>query len=316
MIAFLLVATALVILPVLALILPPLLRPPVENAPAAADDTQRETSLAILREERAQLEEDHARGELDDAAYAAAQEELAARALHEATAEPAAVPPAPAPRRAAALALFIGCALPVLAITLYFVLGLPAALRDAPSASAPESSLAGAPEIDREDFARRIETLTTLIESDQLNDDVDTAWVMLARGLAILNDRNAVEQTWQRISGKIPQTSLDPVLTWADLLAATRQGNFEGDPDRLLTLAFQLAPQDAGVLSLMGIRAYSREQYAEAADYWQRLLTVLPAEDGARPRLMENINDARARAKLPPLPADGTSADGASAAQP
>ena len=309
MIAFLLVATALVILPVLALILPPLLRPPVENAPVAAEDTQRETSLAILREERAQLEEDHARGELSDAAYAAAQEELAARALHEATAEPAAAQPAPAPRRAAALALFIGCALPVLAIALYFVLGLPAALRDAPSA--PESGLASAPEIDREDFARRIETLTTLIESDQLNDDVDTAWVMLARGLAILNDRSAVEQTWQRISGKIPQTSLDPILTWADLLAATRQGHFEGDPDRLLTLAFQLAPQDAGVLSLMGIRAYSREQYAEAADYWQRLLAILPAEDGARARLLESIQDARSRAKLPPL-----SANDAPAAQP
>ena len=101
MIAFLLVATALVILPVLALILPPLLRPPVENAPAAADDTQRETSLAILREERAQLEEDHARGELDDAAYTAAQEELAARALHEAATETAAAQSAPAPRRAA-----------------------------------------------------------------------------------------------------------------------------------------------------------------------------------------------------------------------
>ena len=315
MIAFLLIATALVILPVLALILPPLLRPPVETSPAAAEDTQREASLAILREERALLDEEHARGELSDTAYAAAQEELAARALHETATEATAAQPASAPRRAAGLAVFIGCALPVLAIALYFVLGLPAALLKQSTAT-PESGIEAAPEIDREDFARRIETLTTLIESDQLNDDVDTAWVMLARGLAILNDRSAVEQTWQRISGKIPQTSLDPILTWADLLAATRQGNFEGDPDRLLTLAFQLAPQDAGVLSLMGIRAYSREQYAEAADYWQRLLAILPAEDGARARLLESIQDARRRANLPPLSADGGSADGGSTAQP
>ena len=313
MIAFLLVATALVILPVLALILPPLLRPPVANAPVAAEDTQRETSLAILREERAQLEEEHARGELDDAAYAAAQEELAARALHETATEATeatAAQPASAPRRAAGLAVFIGCALPVLAIALYFVLGLPAALLKQSTAT-PESGIEAAPEIDREDFARRIETLTALIESEQINDDVDTAWVMLARGLALLNDRTAVEQTWQRVSAKMPQSALAPLITWADLLAATRQGNFEGDPDRLLTLAFQLAPEDASVLSLMGIRAYSREQFAEAADYWQRLLAILPAEDGAHARLLESIQDARRRANLPPL-----SADGGSAAQP
>ena len=115
---------------------------------------------------------------------------------------------------------------------------------------------------------------------------------------------------------KSPQSALAPLITWADLLAATRQGNFEGDPDRLLTLAFQLAPEDASVLSLMGIRAYSREQFAEAADYWQRLLAILPAEDGARARLLESIQDARRRANLPPLSADGGSADGGSAAQP
>ncbi|MCE2971694.1 MAG: c-type cytochrome biogenesis protein CcmI, partial [Burkholderiales bacterium] len=62
---FVLIAAVMVAVGLIVL-LPPLLRAP--RATAAAD--QRRTSVAILKEQLADLERDHATGRIDSAAYA------------------------------------------------------------------------------------------------------------------------------------------------------------------------------------------------------------------------------------------------------
>lgn len=70
---------------------------------------------------------------------------------------------------------------------------------------------------------------------------------------------------------------------------------------KLLQQAKSLEPRNRRALWLLGIAAYQRGKFADAAATWEPLLALAPEE--TRASLRKQIDDARAHAGMPPLPA-------------
>jgi cytochrome c-type biogenesis protein CcmH len=79
----------------------------------------------------------------------------------------------------------------------------------------------------------------------------------------------------------------------------------QGDAFKLLQQALQIDPRNQRALWFLGISQFQQQHYADAAATWEPLLARVP--DETRPALRKQIDQARALANMPPLPAEGPS---------
>ncbi|MEO5698650.1 MAG: c-type cytochrome biogenesis protein CcmI [Burkholderiaceae bacterium] len=229
--------------------------------------TTREINTGIYRDQLAELDRDLAAGTIAGDSFEQARAELQRRLLDDAaTAE---VAPAPAPRRShttTALAL----AVPLLATGLYAWLGTPQALQPAP----PPAAQVTAADVDQ--------MLATLAARLEKNPDDPQGWTMLARSYRALGRIPEAQNAYEHIGESLNR---DPVLMteYADVIAAASGGMLEGKPLELVMAALQLDPDSGMALALAATAAHQRQDPAQAAAYWERLLKQLPPDsDDAR----------------------------------
>ncbi|ODA14041.1 c-type cytochrome biogenesis protein CcmI [Achromobacter xylosoxidans] len=280
----------------LLFVLPPLLAP--EAAGRRGGSPQAQASLAVLREQLAQLQADHASGRLAPDHYAQARTEIERRALREGCAAPDRLDTRPAPRWALAVALGLGA----ISVGLYAALGNPAALTPAdadPHASPSASADPGDPMAER---------LAGLIQHLQAHPDDAEGWTTLAHTYATLGDFASGAATWARMGDRAPQ---DPgvLADWADLLATAADGDFSGEPDRLIGRLLALAPDDVKGLALAGTSAFFRGDFHGAIDAWERLLPLVDPDGPVHEQVQASLAQARRAAKG--AAADGGAAEGA-----
>ena len=65
---------------------------------------------------------------------------------------------------------------------------------------------------------------------------------------------------------------------YADALAMAQGGNLQGKPLELINRALKLNGQDEKALNLAGTAAYEEKNFARAAEYWRRLLKIIPPD--------------------------------------
>ena len=287
MTVFLILATVLVAGSLL-LVLPPMLGRGAAARARIARQRQAETVLLVLREQLAELEADFAAGRIDEAQCKRTREELEARALEEGRAADDGADTRPA----AASAIVLALAVPLAVVGFYLALGNPEGLD-------PEKRVAAAPaeQMSREQFAGLVESLVDRLEADP--SDL-TGWQMLARSYAMLGDVDAAAAAWQRIGSKAPDDAM-LLADWADLLVAARQGDFSGEPDRLIARALVIEPGNIKALALAGTAALERGQFAEAAALWERVLEQIPPTEEVYAAVLGSVNEARTQAGMAPL---------------
>ncbi|SIR27235.1 cytochrome c-type biogenesis protein CcmH [Aromatoleum tolulyticum] len=282
MTVFLILATLLVA-GALLLVIPPMLGTGAKAREHAARQEQARTVLIVLREQLAELEADHAAGRLAEADYKRSREELEQRALTEAGTAEAGVDAAPA----RGWALGVVFAVPVLAVAVYLLLGTPEGLDPASAKPAPEAGH----QITPEQMQAMVGQLADRLEREP--GDVQ-GWMMLGRSYAVMQNFQGAVATWNRIGTNIPDHP-DILADWADLLAGAAGRKFEGDPDRLITRALELAPNHVKALALSGTSAFVRHDYATASAQWEKILATMQPGDGAYSSILASINEARAK---------------------
>lgn len=279
----------------LLFVLPPLLAP---DATGRRDGPpQAQASLAVLREQLAQLQADHACGRIAPDHHALARAEIERRALREGCPAPDRLDTRPAPRWAVAVALGLGS----ISVGLYAALGTPAAL--APADAGPD---AGIPASAGHDAGNPMaERLTGLIQHLQTHPDDIAGWTTLAHTYATLGDFAGGAATWARIGARAPQ---DPgvLAEWADLLATSADGDFSGEPDRLIGRLLALAPDDVKGLALAGTSAFFRGDFQGAIDYWERLLPLVDPDGPVHEQVQASLAQARQAADRPASDAEGS----------
>lgn len=286
MTVFWIVAAALAAV-ALFFVLPPLLR----RAPPALPAGERAGSnLAVLREQRAQLDAERAAGRLDDAQHAQGAAEIERRLLEE---EGSTEAPAAAPARALRTALLLGLGLPLVAAGLYARLGQPDAL-SAPSAAAVAADAAAS--------AAEVQALVDALAQRMANEpDNAEGWLLLARSFAVTERYKEASEAYARVVKLIPPDA-QLLADYADVLAVAQGRSAAGEPTRLIEQALQLDPGNLKALAMAGHAAFDRGDFAAAAGHWERAGAIAP-EGAFKQAMARGADEARAAGGLPPAAA-------------
>ena len=303
--AWFFIAAAGMVAAALALIAPPLFsrRPDGEKSDGEAE--RRTQNIAAARRRMRDLRERRENGEISEDDFAEARAEIerallddlaaqgetrVSRALHRQNREgggggegekPNRESPRDESPRGKWFAAALCFALPMAAGILYLHLGEPRALfPPEPNRSGPNQS-AAAPTMDAAIAALR----ARLGEYPQ-----DPAgWILLARSLATTGQFGDAAEAFAQ-ARNLAGDDADLLAGEAESRARAADGNFSGEPERLLRRALELDSENPTALWLSGLAAAGRDDLATAAGFWKRALP--------------QIRDAEAKSQLQNLIAE------------
>lgn len=283
------VVAGIFIVAALMFVLPTLLR----GRSTKSEFVEREAAnLTIYRDQLAELDNDLQNDILSKEQYDKSKQELQKRMLQDVSASKNTVNISTQKGRGIiATAIFI-LAIPLAAVSLYMILGDTRGLL-------PQAQLASATQFHSQDMAEmppghaEIKSVVDNLVA-RLNENPDDleGWVMLGRTYAIMGRFDEASMTYARLIEMVPD-SAQLLSDYADVLAMTNNGSLIGKPAELINRALELDPNYPKALALAGTVEFEQEKYDQATLYWERLLSVIPADS----RLAKSVNDSIAQAK-------------------
>lgn len=266
----------------------------------------------LLRAQWRELQAEQAAGRLSTEALQSVREELLQRLVEEDTPAPAtlqrphrAPTTTTAPARGQHMALLM--TLPLVAVLVYALTGNPMAA-GAHTAAAPKDSTRAQTEAMVAQLAAQ---LTLADNSATAGTVADTgsaeAWVWLAQLQAGLQRFAEAEQAYGRALARrpdVPQWLVDR----SDLYLVAH-GAQDGEAERLVKRALQLAPNHPKALAIAGGLAFDRGEATQAHRLWARARALLPADSAFAQELDRSMKAAEAegaRAANPATAISGT----------
>lgn len=290
MIPFVVIAAAM-LLAALAWVLVPLLK----RRPVSVFGRE-ESNLAILRDARAELENDLANGTIAAEQYEVSRAELDRRVLEETRAQEGDT--ATPPRSGAITAAMVAAVLPIAAIVLYLVLGTPLAL------SPDAMRTAAAP--DDEEHATSPQQIEAMIgqvkqklEAEPNNVD---GWIVLARTYYVTGRAEEAAKAYEKATSLLPDNA-DLLADYADALGVAQGRSLEGRPAEIVARALKADPNHWKANALAGTIAFNKKEYAKAAGHWERTRAAVPPESPIAQSIAGSIAEARQLAGMPAAPA-------------
>lgn len=278
MTAFIAVAVVLT-LAVLALVLVPLLLKERERQVGSS----RDLSIAVLRDQLSDLEDQRKAGLLDSTMFVEEQAELERRALEDGAGSGSAA--AFKSGRKLALAVVLGLAMPALVVGLYVKLGTPESLK--PQAAAEPGSHALTPQ--------QIQAMTDkLAERLQSNPDDGEGWMMLGRSYATLGRYPESAAAFGRAASLLPPNA-NLLADYADVMAMAQGRRLSGEPEKIIARALAIDPRHIKSLALMGSAAFERGDFGSAIQAWRVILTLVPPDSNIAQSIGNSIADAERR---------------------
>ncbi|MHB8666534.1 MAG: c-type cytochrome biogenesis protein CcmI [Burkholderiales bacterium] len=288
----------------LAFLITPLVR---GRGKAAAAVSRAASNLTIFRDQLADLDEDLAAGTIDREQWEAARADLQ-RGLLEDAGTPAAAPAASV-RRSTAMAIVLAVALPLVAVSTYIAVGSPQGLD--PSL---ESAASGAPHALTQD---QIEAMVArLAQRLKANPDDPEGWAMLARSYGALGRFADSAAAYANADARFPLNA-QLLADYADSLAMSQGQTLLGKPEALIQRALKLDGNNVKALALAGTVEFEKRHFAKAAEYWKRILPLLPADSEMRNSIRASIKEAEDKqGGSSEMARDAAPADKAGAAKP
>jgi len=122
------------------------------------------------------------------------------------------------------------------------------------------------------------------------NPDDGEAWMMLAGARKFRGQAAEANEAFEQAVRRVPP-SARLLAEFAESLAITRDGRFEGRPVALLEQALRLDPDDPKAIALMGAAQFQLGNLNEARAHLRRLLDSMPPDQPQR----EALRDVLAR---------------------
>ena len=275
-----LVLTAALVAAALWFVLRPLLRTP----PAAGVSLQA-LNVALYREQLRELDAELAAGSLSATDHEAGKREIEARLLED-VGDGEQANENRKPSRKSAWAMGLG--LPVLATAIYLVAGTPVALL-------PQVEPMG----DQAASSQQIEEMTTqLAQRMQAEPDRVEGWVLLARSYMALCRFDEAASAYANAVQRAPEDA-QLLVDYADALAMKQGRRLQGEPETLIAKALKLEPDNVKALALAGSAAFDRQAYRDAIRHWERVLTLVPADDEFARSVASSVREAKVLAGAP-----------------
>ena len=252
---------------------------------------ERESRLAVYRQQFAELEQDRKDGTLNDELYQQAQRELERRLLDESGSTD--LVPTVVRRRVNILlvAVLLAIIIPTASVGLYWELGNPLAVThpSVPALSAQGNADSG------HQTAEGMEVLSERLKKKlEQNPDDGVGWALLARSYVEMGRHSDAVMIYEKAMKLLPD---DPQLLvdYADALGVLHGRKLIGKPEWLIRQALKIDPNHVKALMLAGTVAFDRREFRQAVKYWERASANLPidAEGEVRQELLSGINEAK-----------------------
>jgi cytochrome c-type biogenesis protein CcmH len=266
MLAFYLVA-ALMIIVALAFIVVPLVRASRGSAQRAAPIAQRDSNVAILRQQRQEILRDFEAGNISASERDDALVELTEQAGEELGQAQTPSKAGENNKRPWLVAAVFVVAIPVLVGALYWGLGSPEAVQLA--AHGTDQS----PAFSDQQILDMVDSLAEKMKKKP--DDLD-GWLLLARSQSALKRFPEAAAAYEHANQLSPKNAA-LLADYADVLAMTQNGSIEGKPFALVQEALKIDPENRKALAIAGTAEMKRRNFPAALGYWEHLLKLMPA---------------------------------------
>lgn len=178
----------------------------------------------------------------------------------------------------------VALGVPLLAVSLYAVLGNPNGLR--PASEAARSSDIG---------PAQVEQMVARLASRLAQQPDDAAgWRMLARSYETLRRFEQAADAYRHLQALEPENP-DVLVDYAVALGMSTSGTLAGEPETLLAKALSIDPNHIQALALSGSAALERGDAARAVKAWKKILALVPADSDIGRSIAANIAKAQAR---------------------
>lgn len=250
----------------------------------------RNQNLMAYRSRMEELDSEHAAGLIDDSAYGLLKDELEGSLLDDVGEAPASGPVQGVHRRSALLVVLVSVvAIPAAAVLLYQQWGGLDQLEQYQTMLAMNS--------DDADRQVRMEELTAqLRERLEASPDNPDGWAMLGRSYMKIERYRDAAWAFEQLAGQVPDPQSQAVA-WglsAQALFFDSRGEMSTGVTRAIARAQELNPDEVNALGLLGIYAFSQDDYQGAIDSWERIVAVAP-DHPQLPSIREGINQAYQR---------------------
>lgn len=228
-------------------------------------------NLMAYRSRMKELDNEYEAGNLDDENYRQLKEELAGSMLDDIPEQDQVRPVISGRRSAKAVALVSILLIPAATVYLYQHWG---------SMERVEQFLTmqemGATDESRQ--AQMIELSEQLRERLEASPDNPEGWAMLGRTYMRLELYNDAAWAFQQLADSVDDDRGKAVAYGlsAQALFFGSQGAMTQEVTSAISKARELNPDEVNALGLLGIHAFSQQNYREAIEYWERIETVAP----------------------------------------
>lgn len=262
----------------LAFVLPGLMRKTrVEQGKAARSDI----NLAVYRDQMNELATEFSNGQLTEEQYLASKLEIETRAAEDALSQE---DTSVAPKVSRRIGYAWAAVLPVATIALYVWLGNPQALVASGERELP--SMASQPtEAEMLQIVERIEARA------KANPNDIEAWETLANVNAMMSRWPEALQAFEK-SREIAPNKASVLSGYAESLAMTGDMLMAGRPMEMVNQALKLDANDKKALELSAIHAFQSENFAEAAQFLDRLIRLVSPEEPYAQEILRMRNEA------------------------
>ncbi len=294
------IISAAMILAALAMLAPALLR----NRQVESLDRDKQ-NLVIARERLAELEAERDNGTMTEAQFVQAKQELEQALLLDLDESgDEAVVQAGSNRAGLVGLVAIVVLVPLITLGLYAYLGSPQLT--VPADQRMASAHAGAPANGQMPPLK--DMVAALISRLKENPEDPEGWFLLGRTYMAMKAYSNAAGAFERLQTLVGD---DPtvLLTWADALAMSQQGDLRGKPAELIRKAVELAPDDATALWLAGMVEAQAGDYKLAIRHWERLQPMVQEDAESSQRVASLLAEARKKSGLQPAEAAGQRPD-------
>jgi cytochrome c-type biogenesis protein CcmH len=273
-----------------------LIAPALLGKSSSASENTRLTNIAIARERLAELDSQLKQGEIDQAHYNQARDEIDLALLDDARADEAAVAALPVNYRRNIFILLT--AIPFLAFGLYQYWGAPQAITRTTAISKAQESNPHSknPHENAQAKAQHSGSLTEMIAKleAKLGQDPNNpdGWYMLAKSYMYLKQYAKAETAFRKLHSQVGDQA-DVLLGLSDSMAMAKNGDMQGEPFELAKRALELAPNNTTALWLTGMGYRDSGDYASAISLWNKLLPLLDDNPQSKQEVNALIENAK-----------------------
>ncbi len=167
--------------------------------------------------------------------------------------------------------------IPTLSLFLYLLLGDTNALRKAELQQTNQQT------------AANIENMVQGLQQRlQQNPNDLEGWSMLGRSYTYLEQYQNAADVYAELNRRKPDDA-EIMVQYANNLAMARNGQMAGEPMQLIDKALELSPDNANALWLAGMSKAEQGDYSKAAEYWRKLLSLLPPDSETAPQVQQML---------------------------